>query len=357
MNKKVRVAIAGVGNCASSFIQAVYAAKADKLGKKGFIPGVPHPILGGYSLSDIDFSVAFDVNNNKVERDLSDAIKAAPNCTTIYFDVPKTGIIVKKSPVLDGVSDFIRELIPIDDTCDPVDVADLLQQTQTDVLVNLLPVGSTKATLFFVEAALAKGIAFVNCIPEKVACNSLIANRFEQAELPVLGDDMKSQIGATTIHRAILEACKNKGALIEKTYQLNFGGNTDFLNMQETSRKLSKKFTKSIAIESAIGSDTDIAVGPSDFVGFMKDQKIAYMNIEGKLLLGMNLSIELKLKVEDSPNAASVIIDAVRAAKYAIDNRIKGQVSQVCGFLFKNPPLKMSEFEALSNFEKFFLDL
>lgn len=343
---KIRVAIAGIGNCASSFIQAVYAAKNNVIKDKS--PGLLHSILGGYQLQDIDIVAAFDVNSLKVGKDLADAVFSSPNCTTQYFQVPQTGIKVLKSPVLDGISPLVKEMIPIDDTAS-VQVAEILKQVKAEVLVNLLPVGSSQAVAYFAQSALDAGCAFVNCIPEPIAANPEWNRKFLEAGLPLLGDDMKSQIGATTLHRAILDACTRKGGKITKTYQLNFGGNTDFLNMQEAHRKVSKKNTKTAAIAAKLDDSASYSVGPSDYVPFMKDHKVAYMRVEGELLLGMSFNIEVRLSVEDSPNAAGIIVDAVRLAKIALDRGMKGTHDQWCAFLFKNPPVDFPEEVGLSS--------
>lgn len=345
----IRVAIAGIGNCACSFVQAIYAAKSQKLGENA--PGLLHPILAGYRLEDIEIVAAFDVNSNKVGQDLSEAIFTAPNCTTKYYDVPKIGVVVMKSPILDGIGPLLKEIVPLDSN-EPADVVKILKDTRSEVLINLLPVGASQAVAYFAEAALSARTAFVNCMPEPVATSPDWNRKFFDAGIPILGDDMKSQIGATTLHRAILDACIRKGGKITQTYQLNFGGNTDFLNMQEAARKLSKKATKSAAIATRLPPNCDFSVGPSDYVPFMKDQKVAYIRIEGNLLLGMPFNIEVRLSVEDSPNAAGIIIDATRLAKKALDLKLRGAVIQASSFLFKNPPVDLPEEEGIVAIEE-----
>jgi myo-inositol-1-phosphate synthase len=347
--KTIKVAIAGIGNCACSFVQAIYAAKSQKISENS--PGLLHPVLAGYRLEDIEIVSAFDVNMNKTGMDLADGIFTAPNCTTKYYDVPKVGVTILKSPILDGISPLLKDMIPTDDS-PSVNVAEILKKTQSEILVNLLPVGSSRAVAYFAQAALEAGAAFVNCMPEPIATNPEWNQKFYDAGLPILGDDMKSQIGATTLHRAILDACIRKGGKLIRTYQLNFGGNTDFLNMQETPRKLSKKATKSAAIEARLPKDCNFSVGPSDYVPFMKDHKVAYIRVEGELLLGMPFNIEVRLSVEDSPNAAGIIVDAVRLAKKALDLRLKGAILEVSSFLFKNPPLDMPEEEGFAAIEE-----
>jgi myo-inositol-1-phosphate synthase len=351
MKKKIKVAIAGFGNCASSFVQAIYAAKSNKISETS--PGVMHPNLGGYGIKDIEIVCVFDINKHKVGQDIAHAIKAPPNCTTIYYDLPKTGIIVKKSPILDGLNELLSSLIEIDFKQEPVDVSKELKKAGAEILINLLPVGSTQAVEHFAEACLDARVAFINCMPEKIATNIKWIKKFEDAKIPLLGDDMKSQLGATTLHKSIIDACLNKGAKIINTYQLNFGGNTDFMNMQTPSRKESKRYTKVSPIKKMLKDDVEISVGPSDYVPFLKDNKVAYIRIEGNLLLGMNFSIETRLSVEDSPNAAGVIIDAVRGAKVALDRGVYGPINEVSSFLFKNPPKDFSENESKKVLIKF----
>lgn len=349
---KIRVAIAGVGNCASSFTQVIAAAKAGMLDKE-VVPGLTHPVLGGYRLQDIEIVAAFDVNANKVGQDLSVAINAAPNCTTQYVTVPLMNVEVLKSPVLDGIDSLLAERIPLDEKQQCVDVAKEIKRAHAEVLVNLLPVGSQEAVAHFAQAALDAKVAFVNCMPEQIANSSQWDEKFKAANLPLLGDDMKSQIGATYLHRAMLEACRQKGARIINSYQLNFGGNTDFQNMQSAERKKKKKHTKTDAIESLDLRDTQISVGPSDFVPFLNDNKVAYIRMEGELLMGMKFNIETRLSVEDSPNAAGIIVDAVRAAKIALDKEMGGAIPDISAFLFKLPPEKMSDDEASKRFKDF----
>lgn len=350
--ERIRIAIAGIGNCACSLIQVIEAAKQGLLNQEA-TPGLTHPVLGGYRLEDIDVVAAFDVNANKVDKDLSEAIFTSPNCTTSYVQVPFQSLKVLKSPVLDGVDDLLEERIPVSEEQKPVDVAEELKKCGAEVLVNLLPVGSEEAVAHFAQASCESGVAFVNCMPEKIANSPKWDEKFKAAQTPILGDDMKSQIGATYLHRAILEACRSKGAKIVNSYQLNFGGNTDFLNMQAAERKKKKKHTKTDAIESLNLEDTKISVGPSDYVPFMEDNKVAYIRLEGELLLGMKFNIETRLSVEDSPNAAGIIIDAIRAAKIALNRQIGGAITDVSAFLFKLPPEKMSDEEASKSFKNF----
>lgn len=349
---KIRVAVAGVGNCACSFVQVIAAAKEGKL-DQGVIPGLIHPVIGGYRLEDIDIVAAFDVNASKVGKDLSEAIFILPNCTTRYVSVPFQNIQVLKSPVFDGIDPLLEDRILVSEDQPPVNVAEELKRSGAQVLVNLLPVGSQEAVAYFVEAAFEARTAFINCMPEKIANSNVWHEKFKSVQLPILGDDMKSQIGATYLHRAILEACLQKGAKINNSYQLNFGGNTDFQNMQAVNRKMKKKHTKTDAIESLDLRGAQISVGPSDFVPYLNDNKVAYIRVEGELLMGMKFNIETRLSVEDSPNAAGVIIDAVRAAKIAMDKKMGGAIADVSAFLFKLPPKKMSDEEANKRFKDF----
>ena len=350
--EKIRVAIAGVGNCACSFVQVIAAAKEGKF-QEELLSGLIHPLVGGYALEDIEIVAAFDVNADKVGKDLSEAIFTSPNCTTQYVSVPFQHLKVLKSPVFDGVDALLEERIPISNNQLPVNVIEELKRSKAQVLVNLLPVGSQEAVAYFVQAAYEAGTAFVNCMPEQIANSAEWNEKFHSASLPLLGDDMKSQIGATYLHRILLEACRQKGAKINTSYQLNFGGNTDFQNMQAVNRKRKKKHTKTDAITSLNLENAQISVGPSDFVPFLNDQKVAYIRVEGELMLGMKFNIETRLSVEDSPNAAGVIVDAVRAAKIALDKGIGGAIADVSAFLFKLPPEKMTDEEANKRFKNF----
>jgi myo-inositol-1-phosphate synthase len=349
---KIYVAIAGVGNCACSFVQVIASAKDGMMNQK-IVPGLIHPALGGYTLEDIEVVAAFDVNAEKVGKDLSEAIFTEPNCTTRYVSVPFQNLTVLKSPVLDGIDPLLADRIPVSKEQKPVNVAEELKRAKAQVLINLLPVGSTEAVEHFVQSAYDARVAFVNCMPEKIANSAQWHEKFKSAQLPLLGDDMKSQVGATYLHRVILEACRQKGAKILNSYQLNFGGNTDFQNMQSLDRKMKKKHTKTDAIESLNLEGTQISVGPSDFVPFLNDNKVAYIRLEGELLMGMKFNIETRLSVEDSPNAAGVIIDAIRAAKIALDRGLGGAIPDVSAFLFKLPPKKMSDEEADRSFKDF----
>jgi myo-inositol-1-phosphate synthase len=337
----IRVAIAGVGNCASSLVQAVTAARLAPGG-----PGVAHPRVGGYEIADIEFVAAFDVDERKAGHDLADAIVAQPNCTTSYLPVPPTGVLVGVGPVEDGVGPLTASLVRVADAARTAcfdDVSQTLLAARADVLICYLPVGSAKATAGYAGAALTAGTAFVNCNPELVATDPEWQERFAERGVPLLGDDIKSQLGATTLHRMLIDLCASRGAVIDRTYQLNVGGNTDFLNMRDPERAASKRASKMSALRSRLGEDAEFGAGPSDYVPHLADRKVAHISLEGRSLLGMPFSIEAKLTVEDSPNSAGIAVDAVRAAKVAADRGIKGPVHDVCGYLFKTPPQPTSD--------------
>ncbi|MBA3431609.1 MAG: inositol-3-phosphate synthase [Actinobacteria bacterium] len=343
---RVRVGLVGVGNCASSLIQGVeYYAKAQAEEK---VPGLMHVELGPYHVSDVEFTCAFDVDSNKVGLDLSDAIWVEPNNTTKFADVPPTGVVVSRGHTYDGLGEYYREIVD-ESGAEPVDVAALLRQTETDVLVNYLPVGSEDAARFYAEQAMEAGVAFINCMPVFIATNEQWADRFTQAGVPIIGDDIKSQVGATISHRVLSKLFEDRGAIIDHTYQLNFGGNMDFKNMLERSRLESKKISKTQSVTSQIkaGIDAeDIHIGPSDHVPWLKDRKWAYIRIEGREFGDVPLSMELKLEVWDSPNSAGVVIDAIRCAKLALDRGIGGPLHAPSSYFMKSPPVQYSDDEA-----------
>jgi myo-inositol-1-phosphate synthase len=350
-SRSVRVAIAGVGNCASSLVQAVTAARAGIDG-----PGVAHPQLGGYGVADIEFVAAFDVDERKVGQDLSAAIGSAPNCTTSYVDVPFLGVDVSCGPLLDGTGSLTSSLVHVAEESSRAtfaDVSSALAQAEADVLINYLPVGSAKATAGYAGAALAAGVAFVNCNPEAIATDPSWQRQFAEAGVPLLGDDIKSQLGATTLHRTLIELCNSRGAVIDKTYQLNVGGNTDFLNMLDPGRAATKRASKMAALQARLDDGTDVGAGPSDYVPHLRDRKVAYIKLEGRSMLGMSFAIEAKLEVEDSPNSAGVAVDALRVAKIAVDRRIGGPVNSACAPLFKIPPVQYADAEAAEEFSRF----
>jgi len=348
---KIRVAIVGVGNCCSSLIQAVEAAKVGNLDY-----GVAFDKIGGYAVGDIEFSAAFDVDRRKVEKDLSEAIYAKPNCTTKYFEVPRLLAKVEAGKLLDGVSAHMLDSVEvIEESKESTlsEISDILKSTKTDLVICYLPVGSDQAAEFYAEAAVVAGCGFINCMPSSIANSTKFKEKFAQHKLPLLGDDIKSQIGSTAIHRSLINVLQSKGAKINTTYQLNIGGNTDFKNMRDPQRSKGKKFTKEVSLKHLFKDEVEIGVGPSDYIPHLRDYKVGYINIEGVALLGMPFSIELRLKVEDSPNSAGVAINAIRAAKTALDRGIYGVVDKVCPYLFKNPPVQADEKATFEWFNKF----
>src|SRR5918992_911999 len=351
--KKIRVGIVGVGNCASSLIQGVEYYQKARAGES--VPGLMHVDLGPYYVSDVEFSCAFDVDKDKVGRDLADAIWAEPNNTIKFSDVPSTGVEVIRGHTLDGLGSYYRNAIEESER-PPVDVAQVLQDTATDVLVNYLPVGSEQAARFYAQQALEAGVALVNCMPVFIATNEDWAQRFTKHGIPIIGDDIKSQVGATISHRLLSKLFEDRGVTIDHTYQLNFGGNMDFKNMLERDRLQSKKISKTQSVTSQIsdGIDSDdIHIGPSDHVPWLKDRKWAYIRIEGREFGDIPVSMELKLEVWDSPNSAGVVIDAVRCAKLALDAGIGGPLLAPSAYFMKSPPVQYTDAEAAELVEGF----
>jgi myo-inositol-1-phosphate synthase len=355
--KKIRVAIVGVGNCASSLVQGIHYyrnAKDDE-----FVPGVMHVNFGGYHISDIEVVAAFDVNSNKVGKDVAEAIYAAPNNTTVFAKVPKTGVTVSRGPVLDGVNKYTAELVPVKPGEVAVDVVKVLKDAKVDAVINYLPVGSQQATEFYAQAAIDAGCGFVNCIPVFIASDKKWAKKFKDAGLPVIGDDIKAQVGATITHRTLVNLFLDRGMKVERTYQLNTGGNTDFLNMLERERLASKKISKTEAVQSQIEArgqtidPDDIHVGPSDYVPWQKDNKICFLRIESKHFGDVPMNLELRLSVEDSPNSAGVAIDSIRCLKLALDNKLSGPVIEPAAYFQKHPPKQIEDRTARALVEKF----
>ena len=335
---KIRVAIVGVGNCASSLVQGVtYYHDADPSER---VPGLMHVQFGDYHISDIEFVAAFDVDAAKVGLDLADAINASDNCTIKISDVAPTGVRVQRGETLDGLGKYYRETIVESDET-PVDVVGALKDAKVDVLVSYLPVGSEQADKFYAQCAIDAGCAFVNCLPVFIASDPEWAQKFTDAGLPIVGDDIKSQIGATITHRVLAKLFEDRGITIDRTYQLNFGGNMDFKNMLERERLVSKKISKTQAVTSNVEhhfAERDIHVGPSDYVGWLDDRKWAYVRLEGRNFGGAPVSLEYKLEVWDSPNSAGVVIDAVRAAKIGLDRGVGGPLLSPASFFMKSPP-------------------
>jgi myo-inositol-1-phosphate synthase len=351
--KNVRVAIVGVGNCASSLVQGVEFYKNAAPGEP--VPGLMHVDLGGYHVGDIVISAAFDVDANKVGRDVADAIFAPPNNTYRFAAVPRLGVEVRRGTTLDGIGKYMRREIQEADA-PPVDVARILRETRTDVVVSYLPVGSEEATQHYVEAALEAGCGFVNCIPVFIASRPYWQKRFEKKGLPIIGDDIKSQVGATITHRLLTQLFRDRGVRLDRTYQLNFGGNSDFLNMLERERLESKKISKTQAVTSQLDYELPpgcVHVGPSDHVPWLEDRKWCYIRMEGTTFGNVPLSCEVKLEVWDSPNSAGVVIDAVRCVKLALDRGIAGVLTGPASFFMKSPPEQLPDHEARVRTEAF----
>jgi myo-inositol-1-phosphate synthase len=350
---KIRLAIAGVGNCASSLIQGLeYYKDADP---DEDVPGLMHVVVGGYHIRDIELVAAFDVDATKVGVDASKAIHAGQNNTVKFADVPHLGVEVLRGPTLDGFGEFYRE------TCEespeaPVDVAEELRKARADVLVSYLPVGSEEAQRYYAQACIDAGVGFVNAIPVFIASDPLWAKRFEDAGVPIVGDDIKSQVGATIVHRVLSRLMEDRGTVIDHTYQLNFGGNMDFKNMLERKRLKSKKVSKTQSVTSQIEhaiTDRDVHIGPSDHVPWLDDRKWAYIRLEGRNFGDVPMSIELKLEVWDSPNSAGVIIDALRCAKIAKDRGIGGPLVGPSAYFMKSPPVQYRDEVAREMVEQF----
>lgn len=350
---KIRVAIIGVGNCASSLVQGVqFYAQAQP---DDFVPGLMHVDLGGYRPGDIEFTAAFDVSAHKVGLDLSEAIFAEPNNTLRFAEVPHLGVPVSRGMTHDGLGTYLKDVVPKSDRSTD-DIIGILKATKTDVVVSYLPVGSEMATKWYVEQILEAGCAFVNCIPVFIASQPYWNKRFAQRRLPIIGDDIKSQVGATIVHRMLTDLFRKRGVKVERTYQLNVGGNTDFLNMLERERLASKKISKTQAVTSQLGHPMraeDVHVGPSDYVPWLADRKFAFIRMEGTAFGNVPLSCELKLEVWDSPNSAGVVIDAIRCAKIALDRGIGGALNGPSSYYMKSPPLQFTDDEAREFVEAF----
>jgi myo-inositol-1-phosphate synthase len=347
----VKVAIVGVGNCASSLVQGVEYYKSAH--EDQFVPGLMHVNFGGYHIRDIKFVAAFDVDANKVWKDLSEAIFTPPNCTVKFSDVPELGVEVMKGQVLDGLGKYLKPVIPLDPTQKPVEVARVLEEVKADVLISYLPVGSYEASRFYAQQAIEAGCGFINCIPEFIVSSKEWGKRFADAGLPCAGDDIKSQVGATILHRTLTKLMIDRGVKLEESYQLNIGGNTDFLNMLEEERLSSKRISKTEAVASQVPYEVPLRIGPSDYVPFLKDNKVCYIHMRGRKFGDIPLTIDVKLSVEDSPNSAGVVIDAIRAVKLALDRGVGGPLIGVSAYFFKHPPAQMSDPEAKQAVEDF----
>jgi len=349
----VRVAIVGVGNCATSLIQGVeYYKNADP---DASVPGLMHVKFGDYHVSDIEFVAAFDVDAKKVGFDLSEATQASENNTIKITDVPPTGVIVKRGPTLDGLGKYYLETIEQSDE-EPVDVVQTLKDAEVDVLVSYLPVGSEQADKFYAQCAIDAKVAFVNALPVFIASDPEWAKKFEDAGVPIVGDDIKSQVGATITHRVMAKLFEDRGVVLDRTYQLNVGGNMDFKNMLERERLESKKISKTQAVTSNLNHDLgakNVHIGPSDYVAWLDDRKWAYVRLEGRAFGDVPLNLEYKLEVWDSPNSAGIIIDAVRAAKIALDRGVGGPIIAASTYLMKSPPVQMPDDLGRVELEKF----
>lgn len=352
-NRRVRVAIVGVGNCAASLVQGVhYYRDADPRSR---VPGLMHVQFGEYHVRDVDFVAAFDVDAKKVGQDLSEAILASENNTIKICDVPPLGVSVQRGPTLDGLGRFYQETIQESDEW-PVDVVAALRAAEVDVLVSYLPVGSTEAARYYAQAALDAGVAFVNAIPVFIASDPEWAAKFEQAGVPIVGDDIKSQVGATITHRVLAKLFEDRGVQLDRTMQLNVGGNMDFKNMKELERLESKKISKTQSVTSQIDRDLgkgNVHVGPSDYVQWLDDRKWAYVRLEGRAFGDVPLNMEYKLEVWDSPNSAGIIIDAVRAAKIAKDRGVGGPLLSASSYFMKSPPVQYDDSTARDAVERF----
>src|SRR5213080_676450 len=353
VDDRVRVALVGVGNCANSLLQGVHYYKDAP--DDEFVPGLMHVNLGGYHVRDIEFTAAFDVTTDKVGKDLSDAIWAHPNDTIKFADVPQTGIKVSRGMTHDGLGKYISEVVT-KAPGETDDVVGILRDTKTDVVVNYLPVGSEAATKWYVEQVLEAGCAMVNCMPVFIAREPYWQRRFEEKKLPIIGDDIKSQVGATITHRVLTSLFRERGVKLDRTMQLNVGGNSDFLNMLERDRLESKKISKTNAVTSMLDYDLgakNVHVGPSDYVPWLTDRKWAYIRMEGSAFGDVPLNVELKLEVWDSPNSAGIVIDAVRLTKLALNNGIAGSLEGPSSYLMKSPPRQIQDDDAAELVEEF----
>ena len=347
---KIKVAIAGLGSCASALVQGVEYYRHQR---EGEIPGLMHVNFGGYFIDDIEFVAAFEVNSRKIGLDVSDAIFVEPNLCVKFAEVPETGIKVLPGPVSDGVAPHMKEPFFVSDDHESVDVTEALNDCGAEMLINYLPVGSAEGTKIYAQASIDSGCAFVNCIPEFIASVPKWGKRFVDSRLPVAGDDIKSQVGATILHRAVAELFYHRGVHIDSTYQLNIGGNTDFLNMTVEDRLKTKRVSKTEAVTSLIPYDVPTRIGPSDYVPFLEDHKICYIRVNGKGFGDLPLILDSKLVVNDSPNSAGVVIDVIRAVKLALDRGISGPLTSISSYAFKHPPVQVSDEKARDSVEEF----
>jgi len=354
---KINVAIIGVGNCSSSLVQGVNYYKDAKTNE--FVPGLMHVNLGGYHISDINFVAAIDIDKNKVGKDLAEAIFTKPNNTFQFCEVPPTGVTVQRGMTHDGLGKYLSQLIQ-KAPGPTADIVSILKETKTDIVINYLPVGSEEATKWYIEQILTAGCGFVNCIPVFIAREKYWQKRFAERGLPVIGDDIKSQVGATITHRVLTRLFRDRGVKLERTYQMNFGGNTDFYNMLERERLESKKISKTNSVTSQLDykmNPDDIYVGPSDYVPWLLDRKFCYIKMEGRTFGDVPLNLEMKLEVWDSPNSAGVVIDAIRCCKLAMDRGLAGELVAPSAYFMKSPPIQYTDAEAHQMVEKFIADM
>jgi len=340
---EIRVAIVGVGNSPSALIQGTEYYKNAR--EDATVPGLMHVNFGGYHIKDVKFVAAFEVNKKKIGKDLAEAIFTEPNCCAKFAKVPRLGVKVSPAPILDGVAEHMKETFNVygDSEIKPVNVVEILKESRAEILVNYLPVGSRDATRFYAQAALDAGCAFINCMPEFIASDSAWAKKFEEKGLPVAGDDVKSQVGATILHRNLARLCVDRGVIIDETYQLNLGGDTDFQNMTVEERLKTKRISKTEAVTSLVPYDLPTRIGPSDYVPFLGNKKICYLWLKGRKFGDRPLTITVKLEVEDSPNSAGVVIDVIRAVKLALDRKISGQLLSMSAYAFKHPPIQVPD--------------
>jgi myo-inositol-1-phosphate synthase len=350
---KINVAIAGIGNCASALIQGVNFYKDMSSEEK--IPGLLHVNFGGYHPSDIKFVAAFDIDARKVGKDLSKAIKMKPNNTRNFSEVPNLGVTVRRGPIMDGLGKYLTPVVKVDKTSVESDVVKVLNESEAEILLNYLPVGSEKASKWYAEQALKAGCALINCIPVFIASDDAWQNKFRAAGLPLAGDDVMSQIGATVLHKTLAKLLVDRGVDIDESYQLNIGGDTDFLNMLEQERLRSKRISKTSAVRAMIPYDVPLRIGPSDYVEFLDNKKICYIRIKGKYFGDTPASIEAKLDIWDAPNSGGVIIDAIRAVKLALDRNISGTLTSISSYAFKHPPKQLPASIAKDWVEEFIL--
>lgn len=352
--RPIKVAIAGLGNCASALVQGINYYK-DVTGKEERVTGLMHQSFGGYLPRDIKFVAAFEVNAGKIGKDISEAIFVHPNCVIKFADTPKLGVKVLPAPIMDGVAEHMFDTFDVYNPKEmkPVEVVEELRNAGAEILVNFLPVGSAKASRYYAQAALDAGCAFINCIPEFIVSDRNWQEKFRKANLPMAGDDIKSQVGATILHRMIAQLLSDRGIEIDETYQLNIGGNTDFQNMLAEHRLKSKRISKTEAVTSILDYPVPTRIGPSDYVPFLDDTKVCYIHAQGKKWGGMPIHIALKLSVEDSPNSAGVVADVIRATKIALDRGISGPLMSISSYSFKHPPEQIEDSIAKQRVEEY----